>query len=298
MRLALKLCLVLFCSATAFGQKGVTVELDEVTDNRMSNTGEEFQLRGGLELRVKLAGAGLEKALGARAFVTEAKDDLGNSLKDATPGNKPDFTSREYNNGTLQLSVSQPSRAASSVRVKGTVELYVPDRDPAATVKVDDIFSKLDAPLTAKALKTAKLSITPLSKAKYAELMKSRKITEKDIAEIRVQGKAHGASDKEIEMAIGMAQAMEGMDGPTLSDTSFALSGKKTDFDRIYRIEILGPDGTPISFQSRGTSSRGDDTLMTMEGTVPLPEKASMQIMLITDKTRVTSPFDLKVPLP
>ncbi len=297
MRAACWLGLALLWTAATHAQTRVGVEIDEVVDNRFSNdSAEEFQLRGTLELRVKLTGTGLDKVVAARVLVAEAKDDKGNSLVQRS-ASVPDFTGREFNGGMLQLSVGQPARTASTVRLKGTIELYVPDRDPASNVKIDGALTKLDAPLASKALKSAKMEITPLSRDGYAALLQARKITEKDIEQIRAEGKKHGASEKEIELAIGLAQAFEGINGD-LPENAVILSGKKVDFDRIYRVEILGADGKPISVSSRGSSTRGESTVMTLQPSEPLPEKATLQLMLLTDKSRVSSPYDLKVQLP
>src|SRR5215212_79188 len=142
-RLSLFLALIASVSA-AYAQTGVGVELDEVVDNRVS----AGMVTGSLGLRVKLKGAGLDKASAARVVVKEARDDRGTSLVD--PSSSEDFTPRDYNSGTLQVSLNQPARAASSVRIKGSVELFVPSRDPNAILKIDKALTKLDTPLTAK----------------------------------------------------------------------------------------------------------------------------------------------------
>lgn len=298
MRAAMRLGLLLFLASAAFGQSGVGVEIDDVVDNRVTTTDTGgFQMHGSLELRVKLTGKDLDKALGARILIKEAKDEKGNSLVGPTPSSPPDFMPREYNNGTLQVAMKQPLRSASSVRVKGTVELFVPGRDPNATVKIDNALAKLDAPLSAKALKTAKVEITPLSRDGYIAAQKARKITDADIEKIKAEGKAQGVSEKEIEMAIEMAKAFEGMDGD-VPQGAVILSGKKSDFDRIYRVEILGADGQPMNVGSRSTSTRGESSLMTLQPSEPPPAKAALQLMLLTDKSRVSFPFELKVELP
>jgi hypothetical protein len=301
MRAVLGLGLVLFLSAAAHAQTGVRVELDEVTDNRMSagNNPEGFQLAGALELRVKLAGNGLDKATAARVLVKEAKDDKGNSLLSTSGVNAapPDFTPREYNNGTLQVSVRQPARAAKTVALKGTVELYVPGRDPAANLKVEKALSKLDVPLSSKALATAKLEITPLSRDGYNKAIQARKVTPADIEKLRAEAKKAGVSDKEIELAIGLAQAFEGIDGE-LPENAIVFSGKKADFDRIFRVELLGPDGNPIQVGSRSTSTRGEASMMTLQPSEAPPKDAALRLMLVTEKSRVSFPFELKVTLP
>jgi hypothetical protein len=257
-----------------------------------------LQMVGSLDLRVKVTGSNIDKAAAARVIVKEAKDDKGNSLLGTKPLDPPDFMPRDYNSGTLQLRVNQPARTASTVRIKGTLELYVPSRDPNANLKIEKALAKLDAPLSSKALKAAKIDITPLSREGYASSMKARKITEEDIAKLRAEGKKAGADEKEIELAVELAKAFEGMDAEPLAENAIVLSGKKADFDRIYRVEILGSDGTPINTGSRGTSTRGESVVMTLNPSEAPPANATMQIMLITDKARVSFPFDLKVELP
>jgi hypothetical protein len=288
---------LLIVAAPLVAQTNVGVELDDITDNRISSTDtSEFQMRGGLDLRFKVTGTNLDKAMAARVIVKEAKDDKGNSLMEKSPS-IPDFMSREYNNGTVQVSVLQPARAATSVRLKGTVELYAPARDPNAVIKIDNAFTKLDKPLSAKALTAAKIELTLLSPEAYAAAQKARKITDKDIEQIRAEGKKNGASDKDIEMAIGLAKAFESMDEP-LSPNSVVLSGKKADFDRVYRVEILGSDGQPVNVPSRGVSTRGESSLMTLNPSEAPPKNAALQLMLLTDKAKMSFPFDVKVTLP
>jgi len=292
MRAGLFLGIFLSMAASVAAQSNVGVELDDVTDNRVSAGG----FVGQLELRVKLTGSGLDKATAARIIVKDARDDRGTVLADGS-GDKPDFFGREYNGGLMTFSVRQPARAASSVRLKGTVELYVPSRDPSATIKVSKALSKLDAPLSSTALKAAKISLTPLSKEGYAATMKSRKLDEKKIEEIRAEGKKRGVPEDEVNKMIELAKAFEGLDTePT--EGMVVLSGKKSDFDRIYRVEILGDDGKPVDVGARSTSTRGEDSIMTMQPNQPPPANAALQLQVITAKSQLSFPFDLKVTLP
>src|SRR5687767_5809066 len=297
MRATFVLGLLLLLTTAAHGQTGVGVEVDDVVDNRMSvtDTG-AFQVVGGLELRVKLTGSGLDKATAARLIVKEAKDDSGKNLLSAN-ATIPDFMPRDYNSGTLQMAVGQPERKATSVRLKGTVELYVPGKDPNASVKIDKPLAKLDVPLSSKALKAAKLEITPLSREGYEAAKKARTITPQDIEKIRAEGKARGVDEKEIELAIEMAKAFESMDSG-YPEGAVVLSGRKADFDRIFRIEILGSDGQPMNTSGRSTSTRGESALMTLNLSEPVPADARLQIQMITDKAKASFPFDLKVQLP
>ena len=290
-RPATRLAFLLLLAVPAMAQSNVAVELDDVTDNRV----EAGEFRGSLELRVKLTGSNLEKAAAARVIVKEAKDDRGNDL--AKDRSVPDFFPREYNNGTLQFTLATPARQAKTVRLKGNVELYVPTRDPNAIVKVDKALARLDQPLSSKALKAAKIDIRPLSRTAYAKALEDQKLDETKIAALRAEGKARGVSEKEIEMMIGLAQAFEMSPGDT-PEGAVILSGKKDSFDRIYRIEILGSDGKPIEVGGRQSSTRGDDSLMTLQPSQTPPENAALQLYVITTKARVTAPFELTVELP
>ena len=223
-------------------------------------------------------------------------DDTGNSLIEKEP-RAPDFMPREYNSGTVQVTVLQPARAASSVQLKGTIELYVPDRDPGATVKIARGLAKLDSPIAAKPLQAAKIEITPLSAKGYAALLESRKLTDADIEKLRAEAMRQGAEEKEVELAIELAKAFEGLDEP-YSPESVIFSGEKSDFERIYRLELFGADGVPLDDRGRGVSSRGESTVMTINLSEPPPPDAAVQILLLTEKSSVSFPFTLKVDLP
>ncbi len=198
----------------------------------------------------------------------------------------------------LQFSLNSPARSATTVKIKAALELYVPGRDPAATIKVPKALAKLDAPLASPALKAAKIDLMLLSPAAYAEQQKKQKLTDKQIEEIRAEAKKKGAPEKEVETAIGLAKALEGFD-ETAPPGSIILSGKKSAFDRIYRIDVLGADGKPMDSTSRSLTTRGDSASVMVMSTSPAPPpNATLQVQLLTDKTRMTVPVELSVTLP
>jgi hypothetical protein len=281
----------LIITGALHAQSGVGVELDEVIDNRVVHE----MLTGSLELRVTLKGNNLDKATSARIIVKDARDDKGNVLSEGA--NVPDFMGREYNSGTLQVSLKSPARAASTIKLKGTVELFVPTRDPNAVVKIDKALAKRDVPLSHKSLKAAKIEITPLSAEGYAASRKANKLDDAKIAEIRAEAKKRNVPEKEVETVIEFAKAMDAMDEP-MTPNSVVLSGKKSDFDRILRVEILGADGKPIDVGSRSTSTRGESSIMTMQPNGELPANAALQFYLLTDKSKMSFPFELSVTLP
>ena len=269
-------------------QSGVTVELEEVVDDRFS----EGPLRGSLQIRASISGKDLDKALASRVVVREARDDQGTDL--ITDRDVPDFQPSDYNSGKLDIRLNNPSRKAKSFSMKGAVELYVPSRDANSRVKIEKALSRLDTPFNAKALRAAKISITPLSREKYNERMKGQEIDDEKIEELRAAGKAEGASEEEIEEAIGFIRALAELGGGEVEEGSVILSASSDTFDRIHRIEILGADGKPMSLTSRSLSSWGDDAVMILDPSETPPASPTLEILVLTDKSRISVPFDLK----
>lgn len=280
---------VVALSAAPLLAQGTKVEILEVVDNRVNHE----MIRGSLSIQVSVSGASADKASAARLIVKEARDDKGNDLHgDAKP---PDFRARNENAGRLEISLRQPPRDASSVRVKGNVELFVPSRDPNAVIKIPKAFSKLDAPLNSKGLKTAKLTLTPLSREKYLEQRKAFKVTPEKIEELRAEAKKQGADEKEIELAIAFATAMDAMDGSEeLTDSTLILGGSEDDFDRIHSVELLDAAGNELSTRGRSTSTRGEVGWMILNLAEPPPSDAALRLTLLTDKAKMSVPFELK----
>ena len=283
--------LMLTLALGAHAQSNVGLEIDDVIDNRIS----EGVLTSSLGLRVKLKGSGLDKATAARIVVKEARDDKGNALE--IDRRSEDFVGRDMNAGMLSVSVGSPARAARTVTMKGSVELFVPSRDPNASIKIDKALAKLDAPISHPKLKSAKVTLTPLSRTAHAAWLQQHKLDDAKIAQLRAEAKKQGASDEEIEMGIQMAKAFDSMD-TELPEGTVILSGSSADFDRIYRVEVLGPDGQIIDTGNRSTSTRGDDALMTLQPSAPPPANAALQLYLLTSKATMSFPFELKVNLP
>ena len=77
------------------------------------------------------------------------------------------------------------------------------------------------------------------------------------------------------------------------------LRGRTADFDRLRSIRILRSDGTEIHVGSKGRMSDSQETVMTLEASEPVPKSASLVFTILTPKSCVFVPFELKdVPLP
>lgn len=287
-RTVARIAVLLLAAASAGAQTKVGVEVKEVSDSR-SRVG---QFGGNLQLKLVLAGSDLEKIEQARVVVKSATDDKGNDLWQN--GHQADFQPRDWNMGELSVTMRNPARAAKTFRVAGSVELFVPSKDPNAVVKIDKPMTKLDKPLSAKALKAEKLSITLLSPKKYEERRGANKLDDAKIAELRAQAKKEGASDAEIDAAIELAKALQELGGGTPPEGAVILAGKEAEMDRILRVRLLKSDGSEVSVPSKSSSTSGGETIMVVEPSEPVPQDATLELTLLTKKATMSVPFELK----
>lgn len=287
-RTALTLAFAAATAGSALAQSGVGVEIKEVSDSR-SRVG---QFGGNLQVKLGLTGSGLDKASQARIVVKSAADDKGNDLWSA--GRQEDFRPRDWNMGELSVTLRNPARAAKSIRLTGNVELFVPSKDPNAVVKIDKPMSKVDKPLSAKALKAEKLTITILSPKKYEEQRGQMKLDDAKIAEIRARAKSEGASDEEIDAAIELAKALQELGGGTPPEGALILAGKEADMSRILQVRMLKADGSEVPSGSRSSSTSNGETTMIVEHSEPPPSDATLELTLLTKKATMSIPFELK----
>lgn len=274
-------------------QADVRLTAGDVTDDRYS----KGMMRGGLKVRVKPVGDGLEGAAAARVLVKSAKDDLGTSLLPEEP-KVPDFQSTDVNSGQMDVDLVNPARRAATVSISGTLELFVPKRDPNAVVKVEDALARPDKPLVSKGLKASRIEVTVLSTKRYAEERKKQQLDDAKIAEIRAEGKKRGMEDKEIDALIGLAKAFEGLGGE-VPENAVILAGKVAEMERIQSVKLLGPGGEEVHVGMSSSSSDGTTKTMVLHPSTDPPKKSALVFTILTDKALVKVPFDLKeIPLP
>ncbi len=112
---------------------------------------------GRLTLRPKLDGEGLGEARAFRIRVAAASDDTGRSLLPDEP-EPPKWEENAAGPG-LWLVLASPARGASSVTVTGTLELWVPGRDPGAEVAVPRALARPGRPLVSQGLRGAGVAL-------------------------------------------------------------------------------------------------------------------------------------------
>lgn len=285
---------ILGATLPAAAQTNVKVVVSEVVDDRIS----QGMMTGGLALAFKLEGEGLDAVKSVRYRVKEAKDDSGKSLLDPK-AKAPSFTDRNVNGGEVRVDLANPPREASSVRVSGTAELFVPSRDPASVVKVPGFLGRLDKPVSSKGLKAAKVEVTVLSKEKYLEERKKDRLDEKKIARIRAEGKERGMKPEELDALIEMAKAFDEIGSGELPAIGLYLKVPRASEEKIQEFWIETAAGERIETGSSSGSGGEEYTLKQVEVRQVIPRDAVLVFSLFTEKSVVPVPFDLKeVPLP
>lgn len=291
---ALGTVVVLCAALPAAGQSNVKVVLSDVIDDRIA----DGMGSGGLVLMLNLAGDGLDAVKSARIRVKEAKDDSGKDLVDPKT-RPPEFSDRNSNAGNIQVGLNNPPRSATSMRISGMADLFVPGRDPGSVVKVPDFLARPGKPLASKGLKAAKVEVTVLSKESYVEARKKNRLDERKIAEIRAEAKARGMKDEEIGPLIEMAKAFDEMGESDFPEHGLYLRLPKASEEKIQELWLETRTGERI--ETGGSASRTDEAVVLQQIDVKkaLPKDAVLVLSLFTERAIVSVPFEIKeVPLP
>ncbi len=283
---ALSLSTVLLAPAMLIAED-IKITAGAVEDQRFSD--ERF---GGLSIELVLKGSNVADVKALRVKVKSAKDDVGTVLykppKDDKPKDFDEFSSDRQPGP--RVSLSTPSRDASSVDLAGDVELFVPARDPATKQRFEQFLSRLDKPISNSALKSAKVEITPLSAKEYtARQKKSRPTKEEIIAE----GKKHGASDAEIQQALGLMDALAALGGEEPTENSVLIETKDPE-GKIISIDVVKSDGSELSAPSRGTTGGRESKMVKIDLAEKPPADAALVVTMRTAKSLLTVPLNLK----
>ena len=147
--------LALLAAAPAAGQGALRLVVDSVSDSRARTAAGDPS--GRLTLMPKLEGEGLSEAKAFRLRVAAARDDTGRSLVPDEP--EPTVWEESATGAGLWLRLASPARGAATVTVTGTVELWMPGRDPAAEVRIPKALARPGKPLAAQGLRDAGLAL-------------------------------------------------------------------------------------------------------------------------------------------
>lgn len=211
--------------------------VDTVTESRSRTAANDTS--GRLVLRPKLQGDGLGEAKAFRIRVASAADDAGTSLlpDEAEP---PRWEESASGPG-LWIVLASPARAAASVTVSGTVDLWAPGRDPGAEVKVPKALARAGKALAAKGLSDA-----------------------------------------------GLALRL------SASESAVGVSGKAADLDRVRSLRLLRADGSEVPSSGLQRGSDGAGATLELLLSEPPPADATLVLGLLTKKSLLAVPFELK----
>ena len=262
-------------AAAASKSPAIGVTPGDVTDRRRNDN-----TFAGLEVELKLTGEVAGGARGARALVEKAVDDTGRNL--VKEGGRPADFERPSGQGSpvLKLDLRNPARRAKNVReISGSIEVFLPDRDPAAVASAERFLSGMDRPIAAPALTAAQTEVTVVSRKTYdAEKKKDEERKKKESESTGIAG----------AMVSAFSGLFEGLFGD-ISENDVLVRvtdpGKK-----VFGVEVFDAAGKRID--DSGSMKIGEFWIVKF--TEKLPADASLRIYLMTPKALVTAPFSLK----
>ena len=161
----------------------------------------------------------------------------------------------------------------------GQVEVFVPQRDPAAQARVSKFLSQVDRPIAAPALKAAGAQVTVVSRKTYdAEKKKEAERRKKEAEGAGIAG----------AMANAFAGLFEGLFGD-IGENDVLLKvddkGKK-----LFAVDVLDASGKTVD--GMGSMKVGDFWIL--KYSEKLPPDAALSIYVLTPKSLVTEKFALK----
>jgi hypothetical protein len=273
-------------AATSSAQ-GIRVSAGTIEDRR--TTGKFF---AGLEIELKLTGDDLADAKSARILLKKAVDETGRNI---LPESKPDEQFKSINSSELKLSLKNPARGASAVKeIAGEIQLFVPSRDPAATVTVDRLLSRMDKAIDSPALKAQKIAIRVVSPNAHRAAAKKREAElEKEMEKHKEEMKKEAGDDKTAEALMALVKGFSGMMNE-VGDNDLILEIEDPE-KKLLDVSVVGPKGDTID--TNGSMSSG--SLRILQFHEKLPADAKLKLLLQTPKAIVSAPFSLtNVPLP
>ena len=275
-------------SAAAAGPR-VQVAVDSLLDRR---TTVDFP-HSSLTLTLALQGDDAHAVKAARPRVSRAVDDTGKSVAapSGTTVRGADGWQEARGEGPVspELDLGSSSRKAKALTaVEGVLDMYLPSRDPAATVKIDRILSRKDKPLAVPALASQSIHLRVLTKAGLEREKKDAEAKKKaQAAKKKGGGKKDGVEGMADAIADVLVSTIESLFS-TVGENDLILKVDDPG-QKIFSFDLAAADGTPI--QSYATTKLEGFRIMRMFE--PIPATATLQVRLKTAKSFVEIPFAL-----
>jgi hypothetical protein len=297
-RIAQVVALLVLASTAVLAQ--VRVMPGEVKDTRRTDG-----FFNKLEVEMKVVGDVLSDAKGVRVSVTKAVDETG---KDLVPEKEKEKEFEEVDSSDrstlkVQLELKNPSRQALAVQeISGTLELFVPKRDPRATVTVQQLGSVVGQAVNSPALKAAGIEISIWNKEQYEGRRKAEEERlKKAFEEKKKKAAESGTPDEDLgdALANGLMKVFGGLFSAMteMGENGLALQIKDLK-KQLVGIEFRDASGKEVSHRGR-TSMGGEERTVLYEFEEKLPANTQIKFFLMTPNSVVKVPFKLTgVPLP
>jgi hypothetical protein len=265
MRIRGVLLLVLFILTTPAYAADIRPVVTEVKDQR--STGQFFN---NLKIKIRLLGDDASEVRAIRTVVNKAVDDTGRNILEDKKKSRFEAVQEGRGQAETTLEFKNPARKATVVKeVTGELELFMPARDPAATVLVEGALKRTGRPLDIPSLAKAGIAVTVLTKKEYDSMKKA-------------------AEEKGLEKAA--MKMFEGFFGAFFHVGANDLILKVSDPSaNLIRIDVVDKEGLKIN--NRGRMTMGDFVVLKYDNA--LPSGAQLRILLKTRKSVVSVPLRL-----
>ncbi len=280
-RIALLVAIAMANVIAAHAADEVRITVGDVVDSR--TTGKFF---ASCKVELKPIGDAVAEASGLRVRVTAAIDDTGRDLIDPEKQDDGSFTAidrRFHPEPRVELELKNPARAAKTIaRLTGTIDLYVPKRDPQSIANIAGVMGQLGTPIADAKLAAAAVTIAVFDRAAQEAAKKAPK-------------KAVKPAAKDLGDAIGEAFA-GAMGGSMMTLDENGIEVRIEDpGHRVIGFRFVDAAGAEIDRSSM--MSMGTDYFLDFQQ--PMPKDAALVVELATDQALISVQFALTdVPLP
>ena len=252
-----------------------------------------------LEVEMKVIGEVLSEARGIRVKVLKAVDETGKNL---IPEKEKDNEFKEVDASDqgsvkVELELRNPARRALSVtEISGTLELFVPAKDPKAIVTVPDLAAAIGQPFASPGLKAAGIEVAIWNKQQYEARRKTEEEKLKKAFEERKKKAGEsgaGAEDLGEALAGGLMKVFGGLFSAMTDMSENGIAIQINDPKRqVISIEFQDREGKAIGHQGR-TTLGGEERTMIFDFENKLPEGTKVKLYLMTPASVIRSPFRL-----
>ncbi len=173
------------------------------------------------------------------------------------------------------------------------MQLFAPSRDPAATIVIDRLVSRMDKPIDSSALKSQQIKARLVSPKVYRAQAKKRDAElEAEMQKHKEEMKKEAGDDKTAEALMALVKGFAGMMND-VGDNDVILQIEDPQ-GKLLDVEVVGASGV---IDTRGSMSSGG--LKILQYSEKLPPDAKLRFLVKTKNALLRAPFSLtNVPLP